>query len=195
METALQDYLNGLCCSAPPNTSYNFDVESSNWSSLGVTDQASFNFALNVTTNNFKITGNKIEANIISDLGTLNIIGASITKVNYLSYNSSLGNIQLSIASNQIFNFSPSTLGNFSSLILDNNQITTINFPLGWQPSNWIGLRFNQLTNDSYSNMETWANSLGFSTGKDIFFNGNIDPISGTNLKTILESKGWTVFG
>jgi len=41
--------------------------------------------------------------------------------------------------------------------------------------------------------METWANSLPVSTGKDILFVNNIDSVSGTNLEAILISKGWNV--
>ena len=101
METALQDYLNGLCCSAPPPANYNFDVESSNWAGAGITNQTSFNSVLGVTTGAFQITGNKIEAEILTLTdNSLILISKNITNVNYITVN---GLETLILNSNQLY--------------------------------------------------------------------------------------------
>ena len=52
----------------------------------------------------------------------------------------------------------------------------------------------NKLTLSSYVAMESWANNLEISDGTMEFI-GNIDSVSGTNLETILISKGRTING
>jgi hypothetical protein len=52
----------------------------------------------------------------------------------------------------------------------------------------------NQLTNASYTQMESWANDLiPFSIPCTFIFTSNIDSVSGTNLETILRSKNCIV--
>ena len=78
MQTILQSHLNARCCPAIVSE-YNFDVDSSDWAAVGITDQASFNSVLEVTTSAFQITGNKIRAKIITiPNGTLLLFSKNI---------------------------------------------------------------------------------------------------------------------
>jgi hypothetical protein len=48
------------------------------------------------------------------------------------------------------------------------------------------------MTTQGYVNSEPWANSMSIGTGI-IRFNNNTNSASGTNLVSILQSKGYTV--
>ena len=127
MEAVLENYFNGLCC-PPVVPSYNFDVESSDWASNGITDQASFNSVLGVTTGAFAITGNKIEAEILTTTDNSLIFKefGTITNVNYITVS---GLLSLNLLNNQITTFSPSIalpIG-LQTLDLASNQISNFN--------------------------------------------------------------------
>jgi Leucine-rich repeat (LRR) protein len=171
METQLQDYFNGLCCPAPVVT-YNFDVDSSDWAGAGITDQASFESALGVTTSDFLLSGNNIKSNILTTTGNILDFGKqTVTNVNYI------------------------TVSGLEILVLSSNQIVTFN-PTIALPSSLqvLGLGDNQMTTAGYTASESWANNLhNAPSGGTISFSSNTDSATGTNLETILIAKGWTV--
>ena len=216
MEAVLENYFNGLCC-PPVAPNYNFDVDS-DWAGVGITDKATFESALGVTCGAFAITGNKIEAEILSvGGGVLNLKGKNITNVNYITFS---GLLELNLNSNQISNFNPSIAlpSGLQSLDLAFNQIVTFNptiaLPSGLQnlyladnqivtfnpnialPSGLqsLNLGSNQMTTAGYIASETWAtNQPAFSSNCLINFGNNPDSISGTNLEAILLTKNTTI--
>jgi Leucine-rich repeat (LRR) protein len=196
MDTTLQNYLNGLCCSAtPPTPLYNFDVESSNWAGVGITNQASFNSVLGVATGAFQITGNKIQAEILTTSSSmLNLINTNILKLNYITFE---GIKDLRLDYNLIADFNPifPLPSSLKSLYLINNQMVSFapTYPL--PPSvQYLSLKNNLITNTGYSNSEAWANNqIPFTSSCEIDLNGNIDSVSGTNLESILLTKNATV--
>ena len=91
METSLQNYLNGLCCSAtpPPPPVVNFKVMSNDWAGEGVTDQASFNSTFSVNTSFFEIVGTEINATIVSSLvpgALLDLSSKQISKIKLFNF-------------------------------------------------------------------------------------------------------------
>jgi Leucine-rich repeat (LRR) protein len=125
MNTELQDYLNGICCSTP--VTYNFDVDSSDWAGGGITDKASFESVLGVTTDQFVLSGNNIKANILTT--TDNILGfrsQTVTNVNYITVS---GLLILDLSDNQIVTFNPTIAlpSSLQELSLGTNQIVTFN--------------------------------------------------------------------
>jgi hypothetical protein len=217
METQLQDYFNGLCC-PPPVVTFNFDVDSSDWAGTGITDQASFDSVLGVTTDQFLLSGNNIKANILTTTGNvLTLKSKQITNISYITVS---GLIEISLEGNQIVTFNPSIAlpSSLQILYIPYNQITTFNptLPLPTSlerlelngnpivtfnptlplPSNlqFLILNGNQMTTAGYTASEPWANGMHTApSGGTIGFIGNIDSASGTNLETILTNKGWTV--
>ena len=103
----------------------------------------------------------------------------------------------LSFSSNQIVNFDPALPLPISLFTLDigSNQIVTFNPSVSLPNSlNTLYIGFNQMTTAGYTGSEPWANAMSAIPGRGtVYFNGNIDSVSGTNLETILISKGWTV--
>jgi hypothetical protein len=168
MNTELQDYLNGICCSTP--VTYNFDVDSSDWAGSGITDQASFESVLGVTTDAFVLSGNNIKANILTTTNnTLDFNGQTVTDVNYITV---IGLQRLDFRTNQIVAFNPSVA-----------LPITLNF---------LALSQNQMTLNGYTESEPWANGMHTApSGGFINFNNNTDSVSGTNLESILIAKGW----
>jgi hypothetical protein len=216
LNTELQDYFNGLCCTEV--ITYNFDVDSSDWAAAGITDQASFESVLGVTTDQFLLSGNNIQANILTTTDNiLDFKGQTVTNVNYITVS---GLVELALTNNQIITFNPTlalptTLqvlvlsGNqiitfnpsialpnsLQVLGLANNQIVTFNPTLPLPTSlQELGLSANQMTTAGYTSSETWANGMhNAPSGGLIDFQFNTDSASGTNLETILTSKGWLV--
>ena len=158
----------------PPPT-YNFDLTTPNWASQGVTDEVSFinrirsisNFT-NIVVTDFNFVGDRIFCNMTADgtfydLSTLGLVnGDKIGVVNGLT-----------------------------TLHLNFNQIVTFNptIPL---PSSLthLDLSSNQMTLACYTASEAWANAQpAFTNPCDVFFTGNIDSITGTNLEAILLTK------
>ena len=168
MEAAIQDYFNGLCCIDAPVLPYNFSIESSGGFFV---DKASFEDALNVTCGAFAITGNKIEAEILTNTTTLNLSNKSITKVNYI------------------------TKTGFDEIQLYNNLLTDFNlskpFPIDL---NVVLVQNNLITNAGYTASEAYANlQTSFESNCEFDFEGNTDTVVGTNFETILTTKNATV--
>jgi hypothetical protein len=173
MQTEVQDYFNGLCC--PPIIEFNFDVDSSSWSTNGITDQNSFNLALGVSTSAFLLSGNNIKATITSYFLPINQLLAGNKNITNVNYFTAPGAFVLDFTNNLLTDFNPS------------KPITTT--------ISQILFNSNNLNNASYTSMETWANGLHNIPGGTgaIDFRNNIDSVSGTNLETILTSKGWVL--
>ncbi len=217
MQAVIQDYLNGLCCPEPEVT-YNFDVDSSDWAGVGITDKASFESVLEVTTDNFLLAGDNIKANILTTTSNiLSLESLSVTNVNYITVS---GLLELNLNDNQIVTFNPSIVlpSSLLELVLSANQIVTFNptiaLPsslqnlglqynqiISFNPSialptslQTLDLRNNQMTTAGYTASESWANGMhNAPSGGTINLSSNLDSASGTNLETILTSKGWTV--
>jgi hypothetical protein len=57
-----------------------------------------------------------------------------------------------------------------------------------------LDLSYNLMTTAGYTDSEAWANGLHTApVAGGMFFNVNPESISGTNLQSILISKGWDV--
>jgi len=103
----------------------------------------------------------------------------------------------LDLSGNQIVDFNPSIalpIG-LQRLGLSVNQIVDFNpsiaLPIGLQ---YLYLGDNQMTIAGYTASETWANAQpSFTSSCNIYFNDNIDSVSGTDLETILISKNCTI--
>jgi len=104
---------------------------------------------------------------------------------------------RLDLSVNQIVDFNPSIalpIG-LQRLGLSVNQIVDFNpsiaLPIGLQ---YLYLGDNQMTIAGYTASETWANAQpSFTSSCNIYFNDNIDSVSGTDLETILISKNCTI--
>jgi hypothetical protein len=208
MQTIVQDYLNNLCCTEPPIT-YNFDV-TANWAtgdaSYPVTDQASFeaflanrsnndtNNLTNIVITDFSLVGNKIQCNLIADGTVLDISDMSVTNLKEIGTINGLINLWVSNCINLIID-SNITLPNGIEYI-DLSNCGWVFIPYFNVPSsvNYISFVSNILTTVGYANSEAWANGMhNAPSGGSIDFQFNTDSASGTNLETILTSKGWTV--
>lgn len=103
----------------------------------------------------------------------------------------------LALGENQIVTFNPTIAlpSGLTSLNLGSNQI--VNFdPTIALPDNlsMLDLSNNQMTTAGYTGSEPWANAMSVIPGRGaIYFNDNVNSISGTNLETILIAKGWNV--
>ena len=153
---------------------YNFDLTSPNWASEGVTDEASFinwlaNKSLtNIVVTDFNFVGDRIFCNMTAD-GT----------------NYDLSNLGL-VNADKI-----GVVNGLTTLYLYNNQIITFN-PSIALPSSLtnLNLNFNQMTLAGYTASEAWANAQpAFTNPCNVYFMGNVDSISGTNLAAILLTK------
>ncbi len=218
LNSELQDFFNKICCTSTPVVTYNFDVDSSDWAGTGITDQASFESVLGVTTDQFLLSGNNIKANVLTTTGDeLNLNSKNITNVNYITVS---GLLLINLESNQIVTFNPSialpsslqflylsanqivtfnpTLplpSSLQELYLGGNQIVTFNPTLALPTSlQYLYLNNNQMTTAGYTASESWANGMHAApSGGVIDLTSNTDSASGTNLEAILTSKGWTV--
>jgi Leucine-rich repeat (LRR) protein len=106
--------------------------------------------------------------------------------------------LRLYLNNNQIVNFNPTIAlpSSLQELVLDYNQIVTFNpaiaLPSGLQT---LSLSSNQMTTAGYTASEPWANAMSVIPGRgSIFFYSNPNSVSGTNLETILISKGWSIY-
>jgi Leucine-rich repeat (LRR) protein len=196
MQTDIENFFNGVCCTAP--VTYNFDVNSSDWSAVGITNKATFETMSIVTTSDFVLAGNNIKANIttIGNAGIFNLTGKKITSINYINPTTYYYNLYLNY--NLLTDFNPTLPLSSGILLLDlsNNSITsfapTIPLPTGLTT---LQLNNNQLTTASYTAMEAWANSLhnAPTPTSTIDLSGNTDSVAGTALEAILVAKGWQV--
>ena len=103
----------------------------------------------------------------------------------------------LSLNGNQIITFNPNIAlpTGLIGLYLERTQIVTFNPTISLPTSlSFLFLISSQMTTVGYSNSEPWANAMTVIPGRGtIRLNLNVNSASGTNLKTILEAKGWTV--
>jgi Leucine-rich repeat (LRR) protein len=105
--------------------------------------------------------------------------------------------LTLNLGNNQIIDFDP-TIGlpnTLTYLNLEENQIITFNPSIALPNSlEQLSLGDNQMTTAGYTASEPWASAMTNIPGRgDVYFNGNINSASGTNLETILIAKGWNV--
>ncbi len=103
----------------------------------------------------------------------------------------------LGLNDNSLTGFNPSTPlpATLQTLGLEFNNIEvfspTINLPTSLKS---IGLTQNKMTTSSYIASEPWAvNQPAFTSLCAVRFSGNINPVTGTNLRTILISKNCNV--
>ena len=157
-----------------PEVEYNFDLTSPNWTSKGVTDEASFinwlsyTSLTNIVVTDFNFVGDRIFCNMTAD-GT-----------NYALSDLGLVNVD-----------KIGVVNGLTTLSLDFNKIVTFNptIPL---PSSLthLDLGFNKMTLAGYTASEAWASAQpSFTIPCNVYFYSNIDSISGTNLEAILLTK------
>jgi Leucine-rich repeat (LRR) protein len=132
--------------------------------------------------------------NITGTLNQLRLNDNNITSVDNITWPSVL---QLYLYTNSITSFNPTVAlpSGLQELDLGINQIVNFNpsLPLPSSITN-LWLNSNQMTTAGYTASEPWANAMSVIPGRGIvYFIGNVNSVSGTNLETILISKGWTV--
>lgn len=86
-------------------------------------------------------------------------------------------------------------INGLETLYLNNNLLDKINLvqnlPLSLL---YISFENNLITTKGYTDSEVWANSQpSFTNNCNVYFSGNVDSVTGTNLKTILETKNCIV--
>jgi Leucine-rich repeat (LRR) protein len=101
----------------------------------------------------------------------------------------------LALYNNQIVTFDPSIAlpSGLQYLTLSYNQIVTFN-PTIALPDSLINLALdsNQMTTAGYTDSEPWANAMSVIPARGyVYTSNNVNPIVGTNLRTILIAKGW----
>jgi len=131
-----------------------------------------------------------------SSLTYLELVENQIVEFNpTIALPSSLSYLRLN--NNQIVDFNPTIAlpSSLNYLFLDNNQIVNFN-PTIALPSSLTYLRLsnNQMTLAGYTASEAWATAQpSFTSTCSIYFNNNIDSVSGTTLQTILLTKNCNV--
>lgn len=154
---------------------YNFDLTSPNWASKGITDEASFinwlrfiNNLTNIVVTDFNFVGDRIFCNMTADGITYDLGYFGLVNADKIGVVNGLGNLHL-----------------------NDNQITTFNPPIPLPSSlTRLDLSHNQITLAGYTASEVWANSQpAFTNHCNVYFDSNIDSISGTNLQAILITK------
>lgn len=176
--------------------------------------------ATSVVVNAFDLTAGKLQADIVvQGVVALDLFNKNVSECNKISgFDAALTDIDLS--NNSILSFNPAialpssttylglganpiTIFN-PSIALPNGLLTldiSLNNLVTFNPSltlplsiTQINLIDNQMTTAGYTTSETWANAQpAFTTNCDVVFTNNTNSVSGTNLETILISKGCTV--
>ena len=131
----------------------------------------------NISITNFSLLNNRLQCNLTasaynSEPATLNLASLGVTEIK------AIGNIQ-----------------NLTVLDLRNNQLTYFN-PSISLPSTLTNLYLNtnQINTAGYTTSETWANlQNSFTNLCTIRFTSNTNSVTGTNLKSILETKNANV--
>lgn len=169
---------------AEPEFEYNFDLTTPNWASEGVTDEASFinwlatksNFGNNDLTNivvtDFNFVDDRVYCNMTADGTTYDLASLGFLNVDKVGIVSGLTTLYLN--QNQIEDFNPTIPlpSSLTDLYLGNNPMTLA----------------------GYTASEVWANAQpAFTNPCYVFFNGNIDSITGTNLEAILITKNCVI--
>ena len=103
----------------------------------------------------------------------------------------------LSLSQNQIVTFNPSIAlpSSLERLQLYGNQIVTFNPSIALPNSlSNLFLNNNQMTTAGYTASEPWANAMSVIPIRGaIYLDNNINSAIGTNLRTILLAKGWSI--
>jgi hypothetical protein len=124
-------------------------------------------------------------------------MGANITSITGL--HNLTGLKRLNLRANQLteFNPIPALSDSLLYLLIMDNQLTEFNPTLPLPDSlQQLHLSNNQMTIAGYEASEPWANAMSVIPARgSIYIYNNIDSIIGTNLETILISKGWDVIG
>ena len=178
-----------------------FDV-TANWSltTPPVVDEASFRTFLsgnlaNTSITDFQLVNGRLTCNLVNySKDVLYFQNLEITDADKFGNFVRLEQINLDF--NQIVTFDPSLpLSDLTALTLRSNQIVTFNPTLPLPDSlASIFLNDNQMTTAGYIGSEPWANAMSVIPGRGtVYISGNVDSVSGTDLETILISKGWTV--
>ena len=161
-----------------PVPTYNFDLTSPNWISNGVTDEASFINWLgrkgltNIVVTDFNFVGDRIFCNMTADGTNYDLSDLGLVNADKIG-----------------------VVNGLTNLYLYDNQIVTFNPPIPL-PSNltYLYLFNNQMTLAGYTASEAWANAQpAFTNPCYVFFIGNIDSITGTNLEAILLTKNCNI--
>ena len=163
----------------PAILEYNFDLNSPNWASQGVTDEASFinwlrfiNDLTNIVVTDFNFIGDKIFCNMTADGTNYDLSNLGLVNVDKIGVVNGLTHLRL--YDNQIVTFNPS--------IALPNSLT------------YLYLNDNQMTLAGYTASEAWANAQpAFTNPCRVYFVGNIDSITGTNLEAILLTKNCVI--
>ena len=162
-----------------PEPTYNFDLTSPNWTSRGITDEASFinrmrnisNFT-NIVVTDFNFVGDRIFCNMTADGTYYDLSNLGLVNVDKIGVINGLTTLHLNF--NQIVTFNP-----------------TIPLP---SSLTHLDLNFNQMTLAGYTASEAWANAQpAFTNTCIVHFIGNIDSITGTNLEAILLTKNCNI--
>ena len=190
-----------------PEVEYNFDLTSPNWASEGVTDEVSFinwlatrsynddNDLTNIVVTDFNFEGDRIFCNMTADGTTYELGSLGLENADKIGVVNGLNTLRLN--NNQIVTFNPTIplQSSLDYLDLSRNQIVTFNptIPL---PSSLTYLRLNenQMTLAGYAASDAWANTQpAFTNLCFVYFDLNIDSISGTNLEAILITKNCVI--
>ena len=177
----LPNKLKALCelveCEEVPPTC-NFDLTSPNWAFEGVTDEASFinwlaNKSLtNIVVTDFNFVGDRILCNMTADGNVYDLSNLGLVNADKIGVVNGLTTLHLNF--NQIVTFNP-----------------TIPLP---SSLTHLDLNFNQMTLAGYMASEVWANAQpAFTNPCNVYFIGNIDSITGTNLEAILLTKNCVI--
>jgi len=186
--------------SSEPET--NFDV-TADWTSAGVTDQSSFESfltsqgAYSISISSFSLVGNRLIATMsVEGVLILSFEEIPVSEVNKVSGFTDDLLVKVDFSNGTITNFSPEVLQNsINEIYLTNNQIVSFNPAIPFSEDLiLLELSFNQMTLSGYTASEAWALAQpNFGGGCFMYFNGNVDSITGTNLETILLTKNATI--
>ena len=132
-----------------------------------------------------------------SGLKNLNLFGNSLTNFDpSIALPNGLNKMSLQNNSIAVFNPTLALPTGLDELNLQSNLLTFFNPTLEYPYDNVLDLDLsnNLMRLAGYTQSEPWAENLPEATnGGSIEFDGNLDSVSGTNLETILTSKGYTV--
>jgi hypothetical protein len=200
-----------------PIAEYNFDIESTDWSAFGITNQATFVSyfsglgATDMVINDFVYSTTRIQSNL-SCGGYLGMYGLGITKINSfknldiiatqfdtnplskIENISNLPNIYIiTFAGTSIIKIENlNTLPTLTDLyIFQNSSLTQIDNIDDLINVNRIIFINNKLTTAEFNRLNTWA--VNAPNNGNIDANGNIDNFNTSTTYATLLAKGWTI--